>query len=309
MNFFRAKAKKRSRKEEDDDNDPCIDEVSSHSVIHDHAVASDLDANIQFILICLYLNPKSKRTMVNWIKDKFNKLLKRNSTESFLPQFGETPAHLKVGRYLLSPDVVSTTQATAPSRNEHYLYIRDCKFHLTEDKYHEFKAAGGRYFQDILPEHIRKYGSGFLNSNGGTLICGILDGGTIQGVYLSYMLKRLITSTIEREFSKFRPRVGKNLWEVEFVTVYANSCNNNYIKAYTCVPVRDLYIVEVHIHKGQEGEIYEDGLHKVFIRREASVEGPLPPIKIKELVLENYKKVMTKSFFPILYVHVPSLEF
>ena len=116
MNFFRAKAKKRSRKEEDDDNDPCIDEVSSHSVIHDHAVASDLDANIQFILICLYLNPKSKRTMVNWIKDKFNKLLKRNSTESFLPQFGETPAHLKVGRYLLSPDVVSTTQATAPSR-------------------------------------------------------------------------------------------------------------------------------------------------------------------------------------------------
>ena len=30
---------------------------------------------------------------------------------------------------------------------------------------------------------------------------------------------------------------------------------------------------------------------QVFVRREASVEGPLPPLKIKDLVIQKYVKV------------------
>ena len=47
----------------------------------------------------------------------------------------------------------------------------------TESRHVEFKTGGGNYIRDIFPEHIRKYGSAFLNSGGGQLCVGVTDKG------------------------------------------------------------------------------------------------------------------------------------
>ncbi|XP_031572564.1 uncharacterized protein LOC116306621 [Actinia tenebrosa] len=58
--------------------------------------------------------------------------------------------------------------------------------------------------------------------------------------------------------------------------------------------VADTYVIEVAVRQGDPGELYEDGHHKVYVRREGSVEGPLSPVKIKELVLQNIKEVLNE---------------
>lgn len=46
-----------------------------------------------------------------------------------------------------------------------------------ESRVVEYKAGGGKYTTNILPTHINKYGSAFLNSSGGTLCIGVNDDG------------------------------------------------------------------------------------------------------------------------------------
>lgn len=46
-----------------------------------------------------------------------------------------------------------------------------------ESRVVEYKAGGGKYTTNILPAHINKYGSAFLNSSGGTLCIGVNDDG------------------------------------------------------------------------------------------------------------------------------------
>lgn len=50
----------------------------------------------------------------------------------------------------------------------------------------EYKAGSGNYVWNILPEHVQKYGSAFLNSGGGTLCVGVADSGNcaIFSVYI-----------------------------------------------------------------------------------------------------------------------------
>ena len=49
-----------------------------------------------------------------------------------------------------------------------------------ESRVVEYKAGGGSYTTNILPTHINKYGSAFLNSSGGTLCIGVNDDGNVH---------------------------------------------------------------------------------------------------------------------------------
>ena len=51
-----------------------------------------------------------------------------------------------------------------------------------ESRVVEFKAGGGNYTTKILPAHINKYGSAFLNSSGGTLCIGVNDDGNMLSI-------------------------------------------------------------------------------------------------------------------------------
>ncbi len=50
----------------------------------------------------------------------------------------------------------------------------------TESRNMEYKQGGGAYIKRTLPEHIQKYGSAFLNCDGGTLCVGVADNGKIM---------------------------------------------------------------------------------------------------------------------------------
>lgn len=47
----------------------------------------------------------------------------------------------------------------------------------TESRHVEYKTGGGRYIYQILPSHVRMYGSAFLNTSGGVLCVGVNDEG------------------------------------------------------------------------------------------------------------------------------------
>ena len=46
-----------------------------------------------------------------------------------------------------------------------------------ESRHIEFKAGQGSYLQKQLKDHVAKYMVAFLNSEGGTLLIGVSDGG------------------------------------------------------------------------------------------------------------------------------------
>ena len=56
----------------------------------------------------------------------------------------------------------------------------------TESRNMEYKLGGGNYIWNILPEHLMKYGSAFLNSGGGTLCIGVNDNGMSQSEIYVY---------------------------------------------------------------------------------------------------------------------------
>ncbi|XP_046850261.1 uncharacterized protein LOC124443782 [Xenia sp. Carnegie-2017] len=60
-------------------------------------------------------------------------------------------------------------------------YVLNAFVDVRESRNFEFKTGGGSYPVSVLPEHIRKYGSAFLNCDGGILIAGVLDNGQIRG--------------------------------------------------------------------------------------------------------------------------------
>ncbi|XP_028390881.1 schlafen-like protein 1 [Dendronephthya gigantea] len=160
----------------------------------------------------------------------------------------------------------------------HYVSMR-------ESRTFEFKTGGGAYPIQILPEHIRKYGTAFLNSNGGILIAGILDNGLIKGIYCDRRMEDRIRSTLEKEVSQFYPPVDRSLYSVNFVPVYDQMAGQY---------IFNRKIVEIIFKGGEPLALYESGDHKVFLKREGSVEGPLSPLQIKDVVLRKYRTVLAE---------------
>lgn len=145
----------------------------------------------------------------------------------------------------------------------------------TESRHVEYKAGGGNYQRHHLPSDVRRYGSAFLNTSGGTLIIGVADDGIICGIrFPTYQHKQDVRELVRSEFRRFTPAVGDNLYEINFIP-----CNKN-----------DTYVLEVSIRPGDPSEIYSDGEDKMYYKRDGSVEGPLWPHKIKEIVHSKYLK-------------------
>ncbi|XP_019857449.1 PREDICTED: schlafen-like protein 1 [Amphimedon queenslandica] len=173
--------------------------------------------------------------------------------------------------YTLTPEL-SFSPSTARAKTT---YKIGSKLVNTETRHTEYKV--GNFALNNLEQHIRKYGSTFLNSGGGTLTIGIADDGTVVGVNVSSQAR--IKKVICDEFKAFKPSVGSSYYEVDFVPT----------------DERDKFIIEIHVRAGEDDEIYADGEDKMYIRRDGSVQGPLWPRNIKEIVLEKFTKVLNSS--------------
>lgn len=169
-----------------------------------------------------------------------------------------------------------------------------------ESRVVEYKAGGGNYTTNILPAHIDKYGSAFLNSSGGTLCIGVNDdgkdnhimflitssytyfniykdffqhgAGVVAGVCATYRARERIRSLIRDQFSRFTPPVGDHLYMLAdsptviystlFTIAFHSSLNKYRIEFVPCNR-QDIYVIEVHIKPGERGEIYSDSDNKV----------------------------------------------
>jgi len=203
-----------------------------------------------------------------------------------------TPAGpLRSARYIMTPaEPFSAAKSSLEWRNHSY-YILGTTIEVTESHHHEFKTGGGNYPISILPEHVRKYGSAFLNSDGGVLMAGILDDGTVRGIYCSPDMRRRIIDTVHREFSAFLPKVDPSFYRVKFVPII-HPPNYRERREGRHTFVIDLYVVEITVKAGVKGELYETSKHQVFIRRESSVQGPLNPLQIKDIVIQKYREII-----------------
>ncbi|CAI8024075.1 Schlafen-like protein 1 [Geodia barretti] len=149
----------------------------------------------------------------------------------------------------------------------------------TESRNVEYKTGGGNYPLKVLPSHIQKYGSAFLNSDGGTLYVGISDDGRVVGLRLTHPDRQLVSGMIINEFNHFTPPVGGDLYMINFVP-----CNRN-----------DHFVIEIHVKAGVPSEIYADRENKMWIRRDGSVQGPLWPREIREIVTTKFMKELADS--------------
>jgi len=179
--------------------------------------------------------------------------------------------------YAMTPETPFTpTSGRADSRT----YKVGSVLTKTESRHVEYKAGGGNYPTQILPSHIRRYGSAFLNSGGGKLCIGVTDDGVVSGIRLPIIEDReRIKRVVSSEFSKFTPTVKDDLYEIRFVP-----CNRH-----------GYYVLEIDIRTGDPEEIYSDGEDKMYYKRDGSVEGPLWPSRIKEIVTSKFMKSLEEK--------------
>jgi len=216
-------------------------------------------------------------------------LTTRTYTQEVRSSLFTTPAGpLRSARYIMTPLEPFSVKKSALEWRQNSYYVYDSVIPVTESRHHEFKTGGGNYPISILPEHIRKYGSAFLNSDGGVLMAGILDNGKVRGIRCNDRMRRRIIDTVEREFADFLPKVPPTLYRVKFIPViYKQTPFERREGRYTYVT--DVFVIEIAVKAGEKEELYETGKHKVFIRRESSVQGPLNPLQIKDIVISKYR--------------------
>ncbi|XP_070534524.1 uncharacterized protein [Ptychodera flava] len=146
-----------------------------------------------------------------------------------------------------------------------------------ESRHLEYKAGGGEYLKKIFKEHIGKYVCAFLNSEGGTLMIGVADDGTVQGVHCDQIREDRVRRDIDSVIRNFKPQVFTEMYTVDFV------------------PVRNqrsgpLKVIKITVNGGISDNLYESDKGEVYLRRDGSVQGPLKAHEIKEWCRLHHQK-------------------
>ena len=127
-------------------------------------------------------------------------------------------------------------------------------------------------------DSVRKYANGLLNSHGGIIYFGIDPNATIIGMKISRKEEDDFRLSIDHTIGSFQPFISGNLYRLTFIPLQVQN------------QVSDYKVIELKVSVGEIGEIYEDGLSKVYIIDATSLIGPLFPQELKELIILKYKE-------------------
>ncbi|XP_022083359.1 uncharacterized protein LOC110975297 [Acanthaster planci] len=136
----------------------------------------------------------------------------------------------------------------------------------------EFKRGGGD-FKKYLRKHLTKYICAFLNSEGGTLMIGVDDGGFVQGVFCDHQTEDQVRLMIDQLIGHFDPPVLPQMYRLDFIPVK---------DPHSTEADPDVKVVEIVVRSGRSNILYETPEGEVFIRRDGGVQGPLRPKEIQE---------------------------
>ncbi|XP_038070043.1 schlafen-like protein 1 [Patiria miniata] len=191
----------------------------------------------------------------------------------------------KQQKYTITPAKRDEDLSEASSSNSRVsyrsmYYISGGLLDTRENRNVEFKAAQGSYIYDILPSAVEKYGCAFANGEGGTLYLGIKDNGVIMGVYVTAKDEEHILRTIQKAFDKFLPRPPCH--SVRLIPL----CSPNGSRVFFSYKV-----IEISVKAGTLEDIFETSDHKVFIKRDGSIELQ-NALQIKDLAITKYKQML-----------------
>lgn len=124
---------------------------------------------------------------------------------------------------------------------------------LPETDYLEFKES-----LTVFKKHFQSVTSAFLNAEGGKLVTGIADNGTIKGVKLQPKEKDIVKAGINDSLGRMDPPIDKQYYKIRFYNVY-DSTNKE---------IRDLFVFEVAFARVSriEKDVFFTGNGRAYVR-------------------------------------------
>ncbi|XP_053190130.1 uncharacterized protein LOC128373952 [Scomber japonicus] len=150
----------------------------------------------------------------------------------------------------------------------------------------EFKNGQGNYMQTVFSQHVSKYGSAFLNSEGGSLVVGVNDSGLVCGVHFNHEEEDKTRLLVDRIVRLFHPPLLPHQYSLRFIPVVKLGLQWNHLKVLCLTFKAPPGYSEPTLYQTEEGYMY--------IRRDGSVEGPLTNAVILEWSKQKWKRKVDK---------------
>jgi len=129
----------------------------------------------------------------------------------------------------------------------------------------EFKRGQGVYLTVHFRDHAVKYGCAFLNTEGGTLLIGVSDDGLVHGTYVDDQKEKNIRRLMGQVAREFNPPLCRDDYTLRFLPVLKDEEPDLKV---VCLTFRAPPALS-------EPTLYRTHENMVFIRWDASVQGPL----------------------------------
>ncbi|KAM3829440.1 schlafen-like protein 1 [Vipera latastei] len=167
---------------------------------------------------------------------------------------------------------------------------RECLFYGAflgeETRNVEFKQGSGEYLTTTLKHHLRKYTCAFLNSEGGSLFVGVEDNGLVRGVKCDHKEEDRIRLLTDSLLKTFKPQVFPTAYTLSFIPVIKAEGTGIFLK-----------VLRLNVHPPKphaEPLLYETDQGEVYLRRDGSIQGPLPGSAIQEWCRQKWTQEIKK---------------
>ncbi|KAK9394651.1 schlafen-like 1 [Crotalus adamanteus] len=167
---------------------------------------------------------------------------------------------------------------------------RECLFYGAfigeETRNVEFKQGSGEYLTTTLKHHLRKYMCAFLNSEGGSLFVGVEDNGLVRGVKCDHKEEDRIRLLTDSLLKTFKPQVFPTAYTLSFIPVIKAEGTGIFLK-----------VIRLSVHPPKphaEPLLYETDQGEVYLRRDGSIQGPLPGSAIQEWCRQKWTQEIKK---------------
>ncbi|XP_066572403.1 schlafen-like protein 1 [Amia ocellicauda] len=131
----------------------------------------------------------------------------------------------------------------------------------------EFKLGRGHYLRNIFQHDLRKYACAFLNGEGGSLLVGVDNAGKVRGVCCNHRLQDRTRLMVDAMLKRFQPPLLPHNYNLSFLPVVQPGTSQPFLQVLRFSvwppPVPDPPM------------LYQTDQGMVYLRRDASVEGPL----------------------------------
>ncbi|XP_029918847.1 schlafen-like protein 1 [Myripristis murdjan] len=137
----------------------------------------------------------------------------------------------------------------------------------SETRKMEFKRGRGDYLKTCFLRDVRRYTCAFLNSEGGSLLVGVDNDGTICGVVISHIWEDHARQQVDSCLKMFKPPVFPHQYSLIFLPVVRPGQDGRRLRV-VCLTLQSPVA-------NTEPILYQTDIEDIYIRRDGSVEGPL----------------------------------